>query len=76
MNTTAGCGQAGANSVELASLRPSTLRANSITAICVVGRKRERKEGEVREEFKKNGHGKRYTPWWPNKPPSRSVGRC
>jgi hypothetical protein len=34
MNTTTGCGVAGLNSVESASARPSTLRANSITATC------------------------------------------
>jgi hypothetical protein len=34
MNTTAGWGVAGANSVELASFIPSTLRANSMTATC------------------------------------------
>ena len=33
MNTTAGCGVAGANSVLLASFIPTTLRANSMTAI-------------------------------------------
>ena len=34
MKTTTGCGVAGSNSVLLASVQPSTLRANSITAIC------------------------------------------
>ena len=38
MNTTAGLGVAGANSVLFASLRPSTLRANSMTAICEAAR--------------------------------------
>lgn len=35
MNTTTGAGVAASNSAELASARPSTLRANSITAICM-----------------------------------------
>ncbi len=35
MKTTTGVGVAASNSVELASARPSTLRANSITAICM-----------------------------------------
>lgn len=34
MKTTTGCEVAGSHSVELASCMPSTLRANSITAIC------------------------------------------
>jgi hypothetical protein len=35
MKTTTGVGVAASNSAELASARPSTLRANSITAICM-----------------------------------------
>jgi hypothetical protein len=39
MNTTAGFGVPGLNSVLSASFTPSTLRANSITATCVMQQK-------------------------------------